>query len=50
MTENGEDVGTRLFDYRHGEITLWQALMPAMLTCDGRVTRQGCLMERIGTP
>jgi succinylglutamate desuccinylase len=51
--EQGEDVGARLFDYREGEITLRQALMPAMLTRDERVIRQDCLcylMERIGLP
>ena len=40
MTENGEDVGARLFDYRHGEIALRQPLMPAVLTRDERVIRQ----------
>jgi hypothetical protein len=53
LDERGEDVGTRLFDYREGEITLRQALMPAMLTRDERVIRQDCLcylMERIGLP
>jgi hypothetical protein len=50
LDEHGEDVGGRLFDYRGGEITLRQALMPAMLTRDERVIRQDCLcylMERI---
>jgi hypothetical protein len=53
LDENGEDIGARLFDYRHGEITLRQPLMPAMLTRDERVIRQDCLcylMERIKTP
>ena len=51
--EQGEDVGARLFDYRAGEITLRQVLMPAMLTRDERVIRQDCLcylMERISLP
>jgi len=51
--EQGEDVGARLFDYREGEITLRQVLMPAMLTRDERVIRQDCLcylMERISLP
>ncbi len=51
--ENGVDIGLRLFDYRQGEITLKQPLMPAMLTRDERVIRQDCLcylMERIGMP
>jgi hypothetical protein len=53
LDENGDDIGARLFDYRHGEITLRQPLMPAMLTRDERVIRQDCLcylMERIKTP
>lgn len=53
LDERGEDVGTRLFDYSAGEITLRQALMPAMLTRDERVIRQDCLcylMERISLP
>ena len=53
LNEDGEDIGDRLFDYRQGEITLRQPLMPAMLTRDERVIRQDCLcylMERIGTP
>jgi hypothetical protein len=53
LDERGEDVGASLFDYRAGEITLRQALMPAMLTCDERVIRQDCLcylMERISLP
>jgi hypothetical protein len=53
LDENGEDIGARLFDYRHGEITLRRPLMPAMLTRDERVIRQDCLcylMERIKTP
>lgn len=53
LNENGEDIGPRLFDYRHGEITLRQPLMPAMLTRDERVIRQDCLcylMKRIKTP
>jgi succinylglutamate desuccinylase len=53
LDEQGEDVGTRLFDYSAGEITLRQALMPAMLTRDKRVIRQDCLcylMERISLP
>jgi hypothetical protein len=53
LGEDGEDVGARLFEYRQGEITLRQPLMPAMLTRDERVIRQDCLcylMERIKTP
>ncbi|MDP1644745.1 MAG: hypothetical protein Q8K35_04370 [Thiobacillus sp.] len=53
LDENGGDIGARLFDYRQGEITLRQPLMPAMLTRDERVIRQDglCyLMERISTP
>jgi len=53
MTDNGEDIGARLFDYRHGGIALRQPLMPAMLTRDERVIRRDCLcrlMERISTP
>jgi len=50
LDEAGEDIDARLFDYRQGEITLRQPLMPAMLTRDERVIRQDCLcylMERI---
>jgi hypothetical protein len=53
LNEDGEDIGDRLFDYRAGEITLKQPLMPAMLTRDERVIRQDCLcylMERLKTP
>jgi hypothetical protein len=53
LDEAGEDIGDRLFDYRQGEITLRQRLMPAMLTRDERVIRQDCLcylMERIKAP
>lgn len=53
MDEEGNDIGERLFDYRRGDITLRQPLMPAMLTRDQRVIRQDCLcylMERIKTP
>jgi hypothetical protein len=53
LDEGGADIGARLFDYREGEITLTQPLMPAMLTRDERVIRQDCLcylMERISTP
>ena len=53
LNENGEDVGAHLFDYREGEITLKQPLMPAMLTRDERVIRQDCLcylMERLIMP
>ena len=53
MTDNGEDIGARLFDYRHGGIAPRQPLMPAMLTRDERVIRQDCLcylMERISAP
>jgi hypothetical protein len=53
LNEEGEDIGDRLFDYRQGEITLRQRLMPAMLTRDERVIRQDCLcylMERLKTP
>ena len=53
LDEHGDDVGAHLFDYRGGEITLRQALMPAMLTRDERVIRQDCLcylMERISLP
>ena len=49
--EQGEDVSSDLFDYRHGAVTLARPLMPAMLTRDARVIRQDCLcylMERIG--
>ncbi len=51
--EDGQDIGDRLFDYRQGEISLKQPLMPAMLTRDERVIRQDCLcylMERLKTP
>jgi len=51
--ENGEDISDSMFDYRQGEITLQQPLMPAMLTRDERVIRQDCLcylMERIKMP
>lgn len=51
--ENNVDIGTRLFDYAQGEITLRQPMMPAMLTRDERVIRQDCLcylMERIRMP
>ncbi|MFZ1548246.1 MAG: hypothetical protein WAT12_14305 [Candidatus Nitrotoga sp.] len=53
LDENGEDISDSMFDYRQGEITLQQPLMPAMLTCDERVIRQDCLcylMERIKMP
>ncbi len=53
VNEDGEDIGDRLFDYRQGEISLKQRLMPAMLTRDERVIRQDCLcylMERLKTP
>jgi hypothetical protein len=53
VNKDGEDIGDRLFDYRQGEISLKQPLMPAMLTRDERVIRQDCLcylMERLKTP
>ena len=53
LDEQGEDVSSDLFDYRHGDVTLAKTLMPAMLTRDARVIRQDCLcylMERIGMP
>lgn len=53
LAENGEDIGSRLFDYHQDRIALRQPLMPAMLTRDERVIRQDCLcylMERIKTP
>jgi hypothetical protein len=53
LDEQGADVGTRVFDYRDGEIRLRQPLMPAMLTRNERVIRQDCLcylMERLALP
>lgn len=53
LSEDGEEIGHRLFDYRQGEITLRRRLMPAMLTRDEQVIRQDCLcylMERIDVP
>lgn len=50
MDENGQDVGTRLFDCSGGQIRLKKPLMPAMLTLDEQVIRQDCLcylMERL---
>lgn len=53
LDEQGDDVSSDLFDYRHGAVTLAKPLMPAMLTRDALVIRQDCLcylMERIRTP